>query len=234
MADRAEEIAALLLSEGALRHDDDDHAEVRKDLLGNTELFAEVARRLADVGYELVETLGHVGVRLLPRHAGRPNRLGLHAGHLRVLVYLWTHLVYREWTDLRRDRSSAAPGAEQALLGLDGDEYARDEPPAIAYSHVRAELSEVMSDAYFTGVMRALKRHRFIRYDKSRRDRIWADAALYTLVDIHRMEDFLVDLARRMGASDVGDAVRRVTLGAAVPTTSAAAGAAGAEEDGEP
>jgi|GEM_PF-2279978 len=214
MTERAEEIAALLLSEGALRHGDDDHAEVRKDLLGNAELFNEVGRRLADVGYELVENLGHVGVRLAGRHAGRPNRLGLHAGHIRLLVYLWTHLVYREWTDLRRDRTTAAPGAEQAaLFGADEPD---DEPPSIAYSHVKAELSEVMSDSYFLGTIRKLKRARFIRFDQ-KRDRIWADAALYTLVDMRRMEDFLVDLARRMGTDDLTDAVRRVAAGAAVP-----------------
>lgn len=220
--DRAEQIAALLLAEGSLRHDDDDHAEIRKDLLGNAELFIEVARRLADVGYELVENLGHVGVRLRARHAGRHNRLGLHAGHIRLLVYLWTHLVYREWTDLRRDRTSAPPGAEQAALLL-GDEPA-DEPLFIAYSHVRSELSEVMSESHFTGIMRALRRHRFIRYDKSKRDRIWADAALYTLVDMRKMEDFLVDLARRMGSADVPDAVRQVTRGAAIPTGPATLG----------
>jgi len=215
VADRAAELAQLLLKEGALRGADPEHHAVREELLGDAALFDEVRRRLAAVGYRLVERLGHVGVAPEPDAAtvGPPrNRMGLHAGHVRLIVYLWTHLVYREWQDLRRGRVTAAPGAEQGGLFASAD---LDEPPSIGYAHVRAELAEVMSAARLKALLQGLQRWRFVAYD-DKRDRIWADAALYTMVDFQRMEDFVIDLARRMGSDDALAAVRAVAGGTPV------------------
>jgi hypothetical protein len=211
---RAAEIAALLLREGALRTSDPEHSEIRVELLGDGELFEDVRRRLDAVGYKLVERLGHVGVTVsweVVQTVGDRNRMGLDARHIRLIVYLWTHLVYREWTDLRRDRQTAPPGAEQSQLFEMSHEP--EEAAWISYRSVRNELSEVMSAAHFKGVLAGLRRWRFVRYDEHR-DRIWADAALYTHIDLERMESFVVDLARRMGtAEDPGSAVTAVVAG---------------------
>ncbi|MFO0750335.1 MAG: hypothetical protein U1F43_32395 [Myxococcota bacterium] len=224
MADRAAELAQLLLKEGALRSVDPDHRAVRQELLGDAALFDEVRRRLAAVGYRLVERLGHVGVAPEPDAAGLGpprNRMGLHAGHVRLIVYLWTHLVYREWSDLRRGRATVAPRAEQAGLFADASD---EETPSSGYTHVRNELGEILSAARFKALLQVLQRCRFVRYDE-KRDRIWAEGALYTLIDLPRMEDFVVDLARRLGSDDLAAAVRAVAAGSAL------AGAPDGEED---
>lgn len=210
MDDRAARIANLLLREGVLRKDDVEHQQVYGDLVGDADLFGEVGRRLGNVGYELVERLGHLGVRLGPLDvavADLRNRMGLDAGHIRLLVYLWTQLVYREWTNLRRDVETAAPGAGQAPLFGNGEE-----PPHIAYSAVRTEFAEVTSVTRFKATLTKLVNLRFVRADE-RRDRIWADAGLYVYLDQHRMEDFVVDLARRMGTGEPVEAVVRIAKG---------------------
>ncbi|MFU8802844.1 MAG: hypothetical protein ACNA8W_03445 [Bradymonadaceae bacterium] len=208
---RAKEIANLLLRCGSLRADDPDHQQVRAELLGDADLFDDVEERLSGVGYQLVERLGHIGVRICADTvdaAELRNQMGLHAGHIRVLVYLWVHLVYREWTNLRREQESAPPGAAQEDMFGDGD----NEPMAISLGHVQNDFSETMSQAYFKRLMTGLQRRRFISVDQ-KRDRIWAGAALYTLIDMHRMEDFVTEIARRMGADDPIDAVTAVAAG---------------------
>jgi hypothetical protein len=209
MDDRPARIANLLLREGVLRKDDPEHQQIYADLVGDAELFAEVGRRLLAVGYELVERLGHLGVRLRPLDiaaAEQRNRMGLDAGHIRLLVYLWTHLVYREWTNLRRDQDSAAPGGGQAAL------FGDDEPPYISFGAVKTEFVEIGSLPRFKGTLSKLVGLRFVRVDE-RRDRIWADAGLYIYLDQHGMEDFVVDLARRLGAGDPAAAVTAVVQG---------------------
>lgn len=213
MAERGLEIANLLLRSGTLRADDPEHQQVRAELLGDSELFEDVEARLGAVGYELVERLGHVGVRIA-RHAADitelRNQMGLHAGHIRLLVYLWVHLVYREWTNLRRGLDSAPPGAAQEALFAAAEDDG--EPVWISYAHVANDFSETMSTSYFKGLLSALQRWRFVAVDQ-RRDRIVAGAALYTLVDMHRMEEFVVEIARRMGTDDPVGAVTRIAAG---------------------
>lgn len=215
MAERAAEIASLLLREGALRAADAEHRELRAELLGRADLFADVGDRLKAVGYRLVERLGHIGVAVDPAtavlSAGR-NHMGLHAGHVRLICYLWVHLVYREYNDLRRDSEGGAPG--QTGLFEDGLEGA-EEAPFIAYTYVYNDFAETLSKSYFKSLLTALRRWRFVRTDE-RRDRIWADASLYTLVDLERMEDFVIDMARRIGAEDPAAAVVAIATGSAV------------------
>ena len=218
MAELAGEIAHILLREGCFDQRDPDHRELYARLMGDSELYSDVKRRLALVGYQLVDRLGHAGVRLATGTAqelakpGR-NRMGLHAGHVRLLVYLWTHLVYREWSDLRHDVQSAAPGAEQADFFGDPDEAIW-----IAYSKVLADFSEVTNRSRFKGYLAALRRWRFVRYDE-KRDRIWAAPARYTLISLNEMEDFVVDLARRMGTEQPAEAVDAIVRGSTVPAS---------------
>lgn len=210
--DRATRIANLLLREGVLRQDDREHRQVYEELIGNTQLFQEVKRRMEQVGYELVENLGRLGVRPGPsdlQAADLRNRMGLDAGHIRLLVYLWVHLVYREWTNLRRDLQTVAPGAGQTLL------FGEEEAPYIPWNTVKTEFSEVTSLSRFKMLLHRLQTLRFIRYDE-KRDRIWADAGLYVYLDLRRMEDFVVDLARRLGTEDLSVAVTRVAKGSRI------------------
>jgi hypothetical protein len=213
--DRAGRIAHFLLREGVLRKGDREHGQIYQDLVGNPPFFAEVKQRLAQVGYELVENLGHLGVR--PGMAENTatdlrNRMGLDAGHIRLLVYLWVHLVYREWTNLRRDLQTAPPGAGQTALFKEED----DEATYIPWNNVKTEFAEVISISRFKGLLNRLQALRFIRYDE-KRDRIWADSGLYVYLDLRRMEDFVVDLARRLGTEDVNAAVLRVAKGSRIP-----------------
>ncbi len=212
MDERGARLANLLLREGVLRKDDAEHQQIYAELVGDDELFRDVARRLEAVGYVLVERLGWLGVRLGPLDvaaADLRNRMGLDAGHIRLLVYLWTHLVYREWTDARLGVQSAAPGGGQAELFNDGDR------PSIAWSAVKAEFAESTSLPRFKGLLSRLVVLRFVQYDE-RRDRIWADAGLYVYLDQNRMEDFVIDLARRMGTGEPADAVSRIATGSRV------------------
>jgi hypothetical protein len=63
-ADRAMEVASVLLREGVLRRDDAEHRAIYEEL-GKDQILADVVReRLAAVGYTLVDDLGHLGVRV--------------------------------------------------------------------------------------------------------------------------------------------------------------------------
>jgi hypothetical protein len=143
--------------------------------------------------------------------------MGLTAAHIRVIVYLWTQLVYREVVNLRRDLRGSAPGQSGFF---DGD----DEEPSVSYRTVWNAFAERMSANRLKGVLQKLKRDRFIRYDE-KRDRIWAAGALYTSIDRARMEEFVIELARRLGTGDAAAAVEQIATGTAVP---------GEPEDGEP
>lgn len=210
MPERAVEIANLLLREGALRKDEPLHKVVLADLIGDADLFADVGHRLAAVGYELVERLGHVGVRLAPDATVEDrvrNRMGLHAGHVRLIVYLWTELVYREWANLRREVDTAPGGREQRVLFED-----EEDAPWIPLSRVHVDFGETTSRTYVKSLLTKLRETRFIRMDE-KRDMVWADASLYTLLDQNRLEDFVVELARRLGTSTPEEAVTQVVRG---------------------
>jgi len=214
MIERGRDIACLLLREGSLRKDLDEHQAIYAELMGDSDLYGDVARRVAAVGWELVQVLGHLGVRASPDgldSVSRRNHMGLDARHMRLIAYLWVHLVYREWLDLRRDRLPTHG---------DGGQLRLDEPDVerrwYAWKAVFGEFERTMSQAHLKGVLRDLKRHRFIAYDE-RADRIWADASLYVLVDRNRMEEFVVDLARRLAVTDPAQAVTAVTTGSRAP-----------------
>jgi hypothetical protein len=212
MSDRRMEIANLLLREGVLRRDESEHRLVVEELGKDPILAEEVRQRLAAVGYVVIDDLGHVGVRVSAEGENAwatHNRMGLHAGHIRLLVYLWTQLVYRQMVNLRRDLRALAPGQPGLFEG-------EDEEPFVSYRSVWNEFAERMSATRLKAVLRKLKQGRFIRYDE-KRDRVWADGALYVLVDRARMEEFVVELARRLGGGDPLDAVTRVVTGTPAP-----------------
>lgn len=208
MAERAAEIANLLLREGVLQRADPVHQRAYEELMGDNELYRDVARRLEAVGYALEQRLGHLGVRLAPDALADEvarNRQGLHAGHIRLLVYLWVQLVYREWNNLRRDVSTLPTGRAPELFGS-------DEPLWITLTQIRNEFGQLGSATHLKGLLNRLREGRFIQIDE-RRDRVSADAALYILVDQHRMEEFVIDLARRLSETDPAEAVRKAATG---------------------
>lgn len=216
MAERGAEIANLLLREGVLDRDDPLHRQIYGELMGDNELYRDVARRLGAVGYALEQRLGHLGARLasdaVVEEVAR-NRHGLHAGHVRLLVYLWVQLVYREWNDLRRDMSSLPAGRAPEL-------FASDEPVWMPLSQIRADFGQVTSASHLKALLTRLREARFIRVDE-RRDRVSADAALYILIDQHRMEEFVIDLARRLGEGEPAAAVTRAATGSRTGATEA-------------
>jgi hypothetical protein len=215
MAERALEIAHLLLREGALRQDDREHQEVYAELSGDAALYEEVRGRLAAVGYDLKERFKHLGVRVSAEAADATptkNRMGLDAGHIRLIVYFWTHLVYREVNNLRRELQSRPPGGEQRGLFTAPEE----EEIFLSFRAVIDDFAESVARNVLLGRLRHLRRHRFIRLDE-KRDRIWADASLYVLLDHERMEDFVLDLARRMGTAEPLAAVDAIATGSPVP-----------------
>ncbi len=216
MSDRARDLAGLLLREGSLRKDDTEHQAIYAELMGNSLLFEDIRLRLHAVGWDLVQVLGHLGARVAPDavEGGVPrNHMGLDAAHVRVLAYLWVHLVYREWLDLRRDRRTAHGDAGQLRLDDAGEERAW-----LPWTAATGEFERTMSATQLKGVLRTLKRQRFIAYDE-RADRIWADASLYVLVDRNRMEDFVVDLARRLAVADPVQAVTAIATGTTAPAS---------------
>lgn len=211
--ERAAAIASLLLREGALRNrDDPEHREVYADLMGDERLFADVRERLGGVGYELIQDFGFLGVRVrrgVVAGEQHRNRYGIHAGHIRLIVYFWTHLVYRELKSLRHRDDAPAPGADQGALFEDGDE---DQAPWMSLNRVDVDFGEQLSQARLKQYLGQLRRWRFIGFDR-RRDRVWADASLFVQIDRARMEDFVVRQARRLGYEDPADAVTEIAAG---------------------
>ena len=214
MAERAAEIANLLLREGVLQRADPVHQRAFEELMGDNELFRDVARRLESVGYTLEQRLGHLGVRLGPDALADErarNRQGLHAGHIRLLVYLWVQLVYREWNNLHRDAHTLPQGRAP-------DMFSGDEPIWMPLSQVRAEFGQIWSATYLKTLLARLRDGRFIQLDE-RRDRVTAEAALYILLDQHRMEEFVIDLARRLGETDPAEAIKKAATGSQTAAT---------------
>lgn len=214
--ERAQAVANLILREGVLKKTDPDHQQIYTELMENSALYDDVLRRLSDVGYDLVQQIGHLGVRVareLEEAEGTRNRMQLHAGHIRAIVYLWTQLVYREWNNLRRGLDDVAPGNEQASLFEEPE--ALDEPPSMSYRAFIDAFFETTSKSTLKGILSALRRWRFIGVDE-KRDRIWADSGLYIYVDRLRMEDFVVKLARRVGTDDPGEAVEMIATGSKI------------------
>jgi hypothetical protein len=210
--DQAGELAGLLLREGALNREDPEHKRVYAELMGDELLFRAVRERLAVVGYELVQELGHLGVRVAAaaeQAEAIRNKLGIHAGHIRLIVYLWTHLVYREWKNLRWGDDSAAPGPDQALIF---DDPEAEDVAWMSLKKLEADFADQLSKSALSGFLNQLRRWRFIRLDR-RRDRVEADASLYIQVDRHRMEAFVVGLARRLGCDAPVDAVTEIAAG---------------------
>lgn len=217
MDDRAREIANLLLREGALDKSSDEHRAIYAEVTGDPALFDAIESRLEQVGYALVDRLTHLGVRIASDVVDAStlrNNMGVHAGHIRLIVYLWVHLVYREWVNLRRDVQTAPPGAAQNTLLAEDDE--EDDQLWISYQQVQRDFGEVLAKTTFKGYLTQLKKWRFIGYHK-KSDRIWADASLYTLIDLHRMEDFVTELARRLGMEEPDEAVAAIATGREVP-----------------
>jgi hypothetical protein len=226
MPDRATEIASLLLREGTLRNrTDDEHRELYTELMTDDTLMQEVRGRLAAVGYDLhQDPFGWMGVRVSREAEGAGpvrSRERFDARHVRMVVYFWVHLVYRQLVQLRRGIDTRAPGADQSTLFEPAE---ADEPPWMSFEQVKRDFVQVMSIPQLRATLGTLRQLRFVRHDE-KRDRVWADAALYVQVDRDRMEDFVVELARTAGGIDPVDAVK------AVATRPAAAPAAPTEEE---
>ena len=200
MTERAQRIANVLLQVGALDDRDPDQRALFEELMGNPVLYEDVRERLAAVGFELIQFLGHLGARLsrdaeLAHGRDLRNPLDLHAGHIRVLVYLWIQLVYRQIKATGREEAvEVMPGREQVSLAIDGLDD--DEEFSIPIDEVRAEFAEEYSATTLKGLLTTLKRHRFVRQDGAS-GALFAGPSLYVLVDPLRMEEFAVGLARR-------------------------------------
>lgn len=197
MSRQAMDVANALLRLGALDQEDPEQQALRLELFADTVLWDEVATRLRAVGYDLVHVLGHVGVRLSRTAAVDPlvtakNNLGLDARHVRVLVYLWLHLVYRQIKETLRDEATEPQGREQTLLGL--EESDADAPPTLPESELFAEFADMYPKTTLKAALTALKRAGFVRESAGE---FRAGPALFVLVDHERMEEHVVGLARK-------------------------------------
>jgi hypothetical protein len=203
MSQRAIDITNALLRLGVLDPIDPNQGALREELFGDAALWDDVAERLDAVGYQLVQMLGHLGVRLSRSVAVAPlitasNSLRLDARHARVLVYLWVHLVYRQLKQMRRDEPAQTRGAKQTLFDLDEPDDL-DHAPTLLLSDFHAEFGELYAKTTLKAALTVLKRGRFVREAKGE---LSAGPALYVLIDHERMEEFVVGLARR-GALDL-------------------------------
>ena len=192
----AVEIANVLLRLGVLDPQDPEQRALREELFGDPVLWDDVARRLQGVGYDLVQMLGHVGARIQRTSAIDPlvtsrNNLGLDARHVRILVYLWIHLVYRQLKEMSRDEAPQVAGRTQTLLGFEADEA--DAPPTLPLSELQAEFADIATKTLIKGALTGLKRHAFVREEGGL---LSAGPALYVLIDHDRMEEHVVGLAR--------------------------------------
>jgi len=198
MSARAAELANVLLRLGVLDRDDPEQAALREELFADDSLYEEVSSRLQAVGYELVQMLGHVGVRLERSAAIEPlvtarNNLGLDARHVRLLVYLWVQLMYRHLKATLRDEAEEPRGRTQTLLGLD-DPDAGDDEPTLPRAELEAEFGDMISKTALRGAVTTLRKQRFVIED---RGVLRAGPAMYVLIDHERMEEHVVGLARR-------------------------------------
>ncbi len=198
MSRHATDVANALLRLGVLDPADPHQRDLRKELFGDPVLWDEVTERLAAVGYDLVQMLGHVGVRLTRATAVDPlvtakNNLGLDARHVRVLVYLWLHLVYRQLKETLRDESSEPQGRSQTLFGFDEADDS-DAPPTLPVSEVHAEFSDIYAKTTIKSALTGLKKTGFV---KEIAGELHAGPALFVLIDHERMEEHVVRLARK-------------------------------------
>ena len=197
MTASAVEIANALLRLGVLDPDDADQRTIREQLIAEPALYDEVKQRLEGVGYDLVQFLGHIGTRLQraterdPLVSTRNNR-GLDARHVRVLVYLWIQLLFRQITQAMRDQDVEPMGRDQTLFSLDDS----DETPALPHSELESEFNDIYSRATLKAIITILKRNRFVVQDGGE-GTLRAGPAMYILIDHERMEEFVVGLARR-------------------------------------
>ena len=180
------------------------HAELRDELLTDDLLYRGVRGVLESVGYELVQFFGHIGVRLARGIELGPalelrNNLNLDARHVRLIVYLWTQLVYRQIKEVLRDEHTEPRGRGQTLfdLGVEAD----DAPPELPYGEVLAEFEEDYSRTQIDGVLTGLRKSGFIKQER-KRGAVRAGPALFVLVDRVRMEEFVVGLARKRAADE--------------------------------
>ncbi len=198
MSGRAAELANVLLRLGVLDRDDPEQAALREELFGDDALYEDVSRRLRAVGYELVQMLGHVGVRLERSAAVEPlvtarNNLGLDARHVRLLVYLWVQLLYRHLKAALREEDDEPRGRTQTLLGLEEPDN-HDDEPTLPRAELIAEFGEFLSKTALKGALTTLKKQRFVIEE---RGVLRAGPAMYVLIDHERMEEHVVGLARR-------------------------------------
>ena len=202
MSDRATAIANALLRQGYLDPDDADQKAIREELFSDAGLWDNVAERLSVVGYDLVQMLGRVGVRLSRDAAVDPlitakNNLGLDARHVRLLVYLWTHLVYRHLKETLREESTQPQGRSQTFLGFEELEE-DDDTPTLPLAELQAEFAEIYKKTTLKSALTGLKKTGFV---KESRGQLTAGPALYVLLDHERMEEHVVGLARKGEAS---------------------------------
>ncbi len=198
MSRHAADVANALLRLGALDPADPHQRDLRWELFGDPVLWDEVSERLGAVGYDLVQMLGHVGVRLSRATAVDPlvtakNNLGLDARHVRVLVYLWLHLVYRQLKETLREERSEPQGRSQTLFGFDETEDS-DAPPTLPVSEVQAEFADIYAKTTIKAALTGLKRSGFVKQSAGQ---LRAGPALYVLIDHERMEEHVVGLARK-------------------------------------
>lgn len=205
MSSQAAEHAHTLLRLGALDPRDPEQRSLREDLLADPALYQEVKERLEAVGYELVQFLGHLGVRssrgVEAASGGARNNLDLDARHVRVLVYLWVQLLYREIKQTVREEEGDPTGRRQTLFGFEPED---DEPPSLPLSELEAEFSEISSKSALKGALTTLTRQRFVQRGRDR-SLLQAGPAMYVLIDHERMEEHVVRLARR-GALELPEA----------------------------
>jgi len=192
------DVANALLRLGVLDPNDPKQQALRQELFGDAVLWDEVSERLSTVGYDLVQMLGHVGLRLSRASAVDPlvtakNNLGLDARHVRILVYLWLHLVYRQLKETLRDEENEPQGRSQTLFGYD-DADDSEATPTLAVSELYAEFAEMYAKTTLKSALTGLKRTGFV---KESGGLLEAGPALYVLIDHERMEEHIVGLARK-------------------------------------
>jgi len=198
MNDRAMAIANALLRQGFLDPDDADQKAIREELFADAALWDDVTERLSLVGYDLVQMLGRIGVRLSRTAAVDPlvtakNNLGLDARHVRLLVYLWTHLVYRHLKETLREEATQPLGRSQTFMGFEEPEL-EDGAPTLPLAELEAEFAEIYKKTPLKSALTRLKKTGFVREE---RGELSAGPALYVLLDHERMEEHVVGLARR-------------------------------------
>jgi hypothetical protein len=198
MSRRAVDIANALLRLGVLEPDDPEQRALREELFADPVLWDDVSERLNTVGYDLVQMLGHLGVRLSRASAVDPlvtakNNLGLDARHVRVLVYLWVHLLYRQLKEPLRDEPTEPRGRAQTLFGYDASDEGEG-VPTLPVAELYADFGELYSQTTVKGALTGLKRTGFVRESGGV---LSAGPAMYVLLDHERMEEHVVGLARK-------------------------------------